>query len=244
MSAPETSAPGNEDSADSSTYRQLRFRRPPGACELLLVRHGESAPAREGDPFPLVNGHGDPPLDPVGHDQAERVAARLAHEPITAIYVSNLRRTAETAAPLAARLGLEPRIDPDLREVYLGEWEGGSFRKYVVEGHPVAQRMYAEQRWDVIPGAEPGEAFATRVRGAIERIAAAHPDETVAVVTHGGVIGQVLAEAGGARAFAFTGSDNAAVSQVVVTDERWVIRRYNDTAHLGLAFTTAPEPLT
>lgn len=244
MSAPETSAPGNEDSADSSTYRQLRFRRPPGACELLLVRHGESAPAREGDPFPLVNGHGDPPLDPVGHDQAERVADRLAHEPITAIYVSNLRRTAETAAPLAARLGLEPRIDPDLREVYLGEWEGGSFRKHVVEGHPVAQRMYAEQRWDVIPGAEPGEAFATRVRGAIERIAAAHPDETVAVVTHGGVIGQVLAEAGGARAFAFTGSDNAAVSQVVVTDERWVIRRYNDTAHLGLAFTTAPEPLT
>jgi 2,3-bisphosphoglycerate-dependent phosphoglycerate mutase len=236
------SAPGTEDSPDASTYRQLRFRRPPGACELLLVRHGESAPAREGDPFPLVNGHGDPPLDP--DDQAERVADRLAHEPITAIYVSNLRRTAETAAPLAARLGLEPRIDPDLREVYLGEWEGGSFRKHVVEGHPVAQRMYAEQRWDVIPGAEPGEAFAARVRGAIERIAAAHPDETVAVVSHGGVIGQILADACGSRGFAFTGSDNAAVSHLVVTDDRWVIRRYNDTAHLGMAFTTAPEPLT
>jgi probable phosphoglycerate mutase len=104
--------------------------------------------------------------------------------------------------------------------------------------------MYAEQRWDVIPGAEPGEAFAARVRGAIGRIAAAHPDETVAVVSHGGVIGQALAEASGARTFAFTGSDNAAVSHLVVTDDRWVIRRYNDTAHLGLAFTTAPEPLT
>src|SRR4029453_3244768 len=128
-----------------------------------------------------------------------------AHEPITAIYVSNLRRTAETAAPLAARLGLEPHVEPDLREVYLGEWEGGSFRKHVAEGHPVALRMYAEQRggvppgaepgegpplalggsreqrWDVIPGAEPGEAFAARVLGAIGRIAAAHPDETVAV---------------------------------------------------------------
>ena len=42
----------------------------------------------------------------------------------------------------------------------------------------------------------------------------------------------------------FTGSDNAAVSHLVATDDRWVIRRYNDTAHLGLAFTTAPEPLT
>jgi probable phosphoglycerate mutase len=191
-----------------------------------------------------VDGHGDPPLDPVGRDQAERVADRLALEPIAAIYVSNLRRTAETAAPLAARLGLEPHVEPDLREVYLGEWEGGSFRKHVAEGHPVALRMYAEQRWDVIPGAEPGEAFAARVRGAIGRIAAAHPDETVAVVCHGGVIGQALAEASGAQTFTFTGSDNAAVSHLVVTDDRWVIRRYNDTAHLGLAFTTAPEPLT
>jgi probable phosphoglycerate mutase len=237
-------AQGTGESPDSGTYRQLRFRRPRGACELLLVRHGESAPAREGTPFPLVDGHGDPPLDPVGRLQAERVADRLAHEPITAIYVSTLRRTAETAAPLAARLGLQTRVEPDLREVYLGEWEGGTYRKHVTEGHPAAQRMYAEQRWDVIPGAEPGEAFAARVRGAIGRIAAAHPDDTVAVVSHGGVIGQVLADASGSRGFAFTGSDNAAVSHLVVTDDRWVIRRYNDTAHLGLAFTTAPEPLT
>jgi probable phosphoglycerate mutase len=238
------SAEDTGESPDAGAYRQLRFRRPPGACELLLVRHGESAPARDGDPFPLVDGHGDPPLDPVGRDQAGRVADRLANEPITAIYVSTLRRTAETAAPLAARLGLEPRVEPDLREVYLGEWEGGTFRKHVAEGHPVAQRMYAEQRWDVIPGAEPSDAFAARVRGAIVRISAAHPGETVAVVSHGGVIGQVMAEASGSRPFAFSGSDNAAVSHLVVTDDRWVIRRYNDTAHLGLAFTTAPEPLT
>jgi probable phosphoglycerate mutase len=237
-------ARGTQESPDAGTYRQLRFQRPPGACELLLVRHGESAPARDDEPFPLVDGHGDPPLDPVGRDQAKRLADRLGHEPITAIYVSTLRRTAETAVPLAARLGLELRVEPDLREVYLGEWEGGSFRKHVAEGHPLAQRMLAEQRWDVIPGAEPGEAFATRVRGAIDRIAAAHPDETVAVVSHGGVIGQVLADASGSRGFAFTGSDNAAVSHLVVTVDGWVVRRYNDTAHLGLAFTTAPEPLT
>lgn len=208
------------------------------------MRHGESAPARDGEPFPLVDGHGDPALDPVGHEQAGRVADRLAVEPIAAIYVSTLRRTTETAAPLAARLGLEPLTEPDLREVYLGEWEGGVFRKHVAEGHPLAQRMYAEQRWDVIPGAEPADAFAARVRAAVSRIAGIHRDETVAVVSHGGVIGQVLAEASGSRAFAFTGSDNAAISHIVVTDDRWVIRRFNDTAHLGLAFTSAPEPLT
>jgi len=104
--------------------------------------------------------------------------------------------------------------------------------------------MLAEERWDVIPGAEPHDAFAARVRGAVARIAAAHPDQTVAVVSHGGVIGQALAEAAGTRGFAFAGSDNAAISHLVVTADRWVIRRYNDTAHLGLAFTSAPEPPT
>jgi 2,3-bisphosphoglycerate-dependent phosphoglycerate mutase len=229
---------------ETRTYRQLRFQRPPGACELLLVRHGESAPARDGEPFPLVDGHGDPELDPVGVGQAAGVADRLQHEAIAAIYVSTLRRTAQTAAPLAARLGIEPRVEPDLREVYLGEWEGGTFRKHVAEGHPAAEQMFAEQRWDVIPGAEPDNAFAARVRGAITRIAAAHRDETVVVVSHGGVIGQIIADATGSRGFAFTGSDNGAISHLVVTDDRWIVRRYNDTAHLGLAFTSAPEPLT
>lgn len=225
-------------------FRQSRFERPPGACELLLVRHGESAPARDDQPFALVDGHGDPELSPAGREQAYRVAERLEHEDVAAVYVTTLQRTVQTAAPLAERLGLEPRVEPDLREVYLGEWEGGSFRRHVAEGHPIARRMFAEQRWDVIPGAEPADAFAARVRGAVTRIAAAHADETVVVVSHGGVIGQVLATAAGIGGFTFTGSDNAGISHVVVTGDRWIIRRFNDTAHLGLAFTTAPQPPT
>ena len=51
-------------------YRQTRFQRPPGATEILLVRHGESRAATEDDPFPLVDGHGDPELHPNGRDQA------------------------------------------------------------------------------------------------------------------------------------------------------------------------------
>jgi probable phosphoglycerate mutase len=227
-----------------TVYRQHRYAAPPGATEILLVRHGESQPADPERPFPLVDGHGDPPLDPVGREQADRLAARLVGERVGAIYVTSLCRTAETAAPAARRLGIEPRVEPDLREVFLGEWEGGAFRRHVAEGHPVARRMLAEERWDVIPGAEPHDAFAARVRGAVARIAAAHPDQTVAVVSHGGVIGQALAEAAGTRGFAFAGSDNAAISHLVVTADRWVIRRYNDTAHLGLAFTSAPEPPT
>src|SRR3954465_11111125 len=215
-------------------HRQLKFTAPPGAATILLVRHGESAPVRDGEPVQLLEGQSDPDLDPVGVEQAERLAGRVADEPISAIYVTPLRRTAQTAAPLAERLGLEPRVEPDLREVFLGEWGGGLFRKHVRELHPVAVRMRDEQRWDVIPGAETAAEFSARVRGALSRIAAAHADETVLVVSHGGTIGQALAVALGIpdRPVALAWSDNGSPSEIVGRDGAWTVRRYNDTAHL------------
>ena len=225
-------------------YRQQRFARPPGACELLLVRHGESEAARPEAPFPLVEGHGDPALHPNGRAQAEAVGRRLAGAGVSAIYVSNLRRTAETAAPLAEAIGVTPVVDPDLREVHLGEWEGGAFRRHVAEGHPAALTMLAEERWDAIPGGESNASLTARTTAAVRRIAAAHPDQVVVVVSHGGAIGAVLAAATGSRPFAFTGADNASISHLVVAGERWVLRRYNDTGHLDDAFASMPQAPT
>jgi 2,3-bisphosphoglycerate-dependent phosphoglycerate mutase len=218
------------------TYRQLRFTPPPGAADLLLIRHGESQPADPSRPFPLTGGRADPELAPGGVEQAELLAARLAAgRPIDAIYVTSLRRTAQTAAPLARRLGLTPAVEPQLSEVGLGDWEGGLYRKMVAENHPVAVRMWAEERWDVIPGAEPAPEFAARVGGAIERLAAAHSGQRVAVFTHGGVIGEALAQATGSRPFAFVGADNGSISELVVAGGRQALRRFNDTAHLDSA---------
>lgn len=230
----------------SEQVRQARFRRPPGATELVLVRHGESMPAVAGERFDLVDGHGDPALAPEGVEQAERVGQRLATEGgVDAVYVTSLRRTVETAAPLLRLVaGLEARVERDLREVHLGEWEGGLFRVKVRDLDPVAVRMLEEERWDVIPGAEPAEHFRARVRAAIGRIHAAHPDQRVAVFTHGGVIGRILSDATGARPFAFNGADNGSISHVVVHGDRWMVRRYNDTSHLEGGFTTRPEALT
>lgn len=225
-------------------YRQARFQPPAGSTELLLVRHGESAPAHPDRPFALVDGQGDPELAPNGLDQAERVAARLADEPLDAVYVTTLRRTAQTAAPLAARLGVTPLVEPGMREVHLGEWEGGLFRKMTAENHPLAQRMRTEERWDVIPGAEPAADFADRVGAAVARLAAAHPGQRLAVFTHGGVIGQALALASGSRPFAFLGADNASISHLVVSGESWILRRYNDTAHLDGSLSATSAPLT
>lgn len=212
--------------------RQARFRRPPGATDVFLVRHGESEPAVPDSPFPLTDGHGDPALAPEGVAQAELVGARLAEEHLDAVVVTTLRRTAQTATPLLTRIGLDAFVEADLREVHLGEWEGGLFRQKVADGDPTVARLYEEQRWDVIPGAEPGDRFASRVRAGIERIAGANPDRRVAVFTHGGVIGQALALACGARPFTFVGCDNASISHLVVHGDRWMVRRVNDTAHL------------
>jgi probable phosphoglycerate mutase len=218
--------------AEPTAFAQRRYEAPPGATDLLLVRHGASQPYVDGTSFALVDGHGDPPLSFDGQGQARQVSARLAAAGVDAIYVTSLRRTAETAAPLAARLGLELRVEPDLREVYLGEWEGGIFRKNVANGHPVSLRMAAEERWDVIPGAESSAALNSRVRAAIERIAAAHPGQRVAAFTHGGVIGAALALASGSRPFAFLGAENTSISRLVLTTDRWYVRGFNDTAHL------------
>lgn len=196
----------------------------------------------EGEAFELIDGHGDPHLHPDGIDQAERVAERLATsgEPIAAIYVTKLTRTQQTAAPLAARLGIEPVVDPDLHEVFLGDWEGGEFRRRVADEDPIAIEMFREQRWDVIPNGEPLAGFQGRIRRGLERIAAAHPDHLVVVVVHGGVIGQAMNLASGATGFTFNGAANASVTHLVIEPTRWVIRCYNDTAHLWPTFGAQP----
>lgn len=232
-------------SDEPRVLRQWRFQPPPGATEILLVRHGESEPAVEGQSFALLDGQSDPALAPEGEAEAEQVCDRLASEHIDAIWVSTLRRTAQTAAPLARRLGLTPVVDAGLREVFLGEWEGGGlFRQRVTDQHPAAIRIFEEQRWDVIPGAEAAAPFAARVRAAVERIAAAHPDQRVAAFAHGGTIGEILHQTTDSRPFAFMGADNASISHIVVTEQRWILRRFNDTTHLQGAMTAAPEPLT
>jgi probable phosphoglycerate mutase len=213
-------------------FRQHRFAPPPGATTVLLVRHGESAPAHPDRPFPLVDGHGDPPLDPVGEEQAVLLGDRLQHEAISAIYVTTLQRTHQTAAPLAAKLGLTPQVEPDLREVFLGDWEEGEFRRRAAARDPIFEQIFTEERWDVIPGAERHEAFDERTWRGFRRVAAAHPDERIVVVSHGGTIGQLLHRVTGARRFAFAGADNASISEVVVDGDRIILRRYNDVAHL------------
>jgi probable phosphoglycerate mutase len=219
----------------SERFPQRPFAVPADATEIVIVRHGASADAIEGEAFPLIGDHADPPLSPQGRRQADAVGARLADVPLAGIFVTPLRRTAETAAPLAARAGLDPVVVESLHEVHLGAWEGGEYRIRAARRDPLVRRIFEEQRWDVIPGAEPMHALARRVRAGIaDVIAAVGPGAIGAAFLHGGVIGELCRQATGSRPLAFVHVDNASVSRLVVFPSgRWLLRSFNDTTHLG-----------
>ena len=228
----------------SNEFRQHRFVSPEGSTDILLIRHGESAPANPDRPFPLVDGHGDPPLHPDGQIQARQVAERLKHEPIKAIYISNLQRTAQTADPLSKKLDLEPIEIADLREVHLGVYEGGLYRKKVAENDPTLRRAMREHRWDIIPGAETNETFETRLNLAVAQIVSENPNQLVAAFVHGAVIGQIVSSATHAQPMAFLGADNGSITHIVVTKSRVHVRRFNDTSHLTKHYSSRSSALS
>ena len=223
-------------------YRQKKFEAPEGATDILLVRHGESRAATLNDPFPLVEGHGDPELAPQGREQAVAVGARLKHLPISAVYATSLQRTVETAAPLCGHLGVEHRVEVDLREVHLGEWEGGLFRIKAQENDPIFLQMQKEQRWDAIPGAESADQLRERISRGLRNISASHADELVVAVVHGGVIGHIIAEATGSKAFAFNGCENGSISRIVIIDDQIIVRGFNDVTHLDAVQSVSAMP--
>jgi probable phosphoglycerate mutase len=220
-------------------YPQRRFALPPDAVELILVRHGASAAAVPGQPFPDLDGRGDPPLAPEGEHQAEAVAARLAGERLRNVFVTPLKRTAQTAAPLVARVGIEPVVVPELLEIGLGDWEGGELRIRAARRDPLFIQVVDEERWDVIPNAEPMEEFAERVAAGLARmIELTGAGGVSAAFVHGGVIGELCRQATLSRPFAFVHADNCSITRLVTFDGgRRLLRTFNDTAHLPVAAT-------
>jgi probable phosphoglycerate mutase len=210
---------------------QRALTAPPGAREVVLIRHGSCEPPA---PDGLIGGRSDPGLNARGRGEAAAVGERLGREPVAAIFVSPMNRATETAAPIIAAHAIEPVIDDDLGEIYLGEWEGHGIASRGASGDPELARVFAEQRWDLIPGSEDIDGFGTRVRRGIEAAADAGADgSVVVVVTHSAVIGEFLRQITGAEAFAFLHNTNGGLSRAIrMPDGRWILSAFNDTSHV------------
>jgi probable phosphoglycerate mutase len=213
---------------------QRAFIAPDDAQEVFLVRHGAvDAPEPDG----LVAGRSDPPLNSRGRAEAAAVAARIGRERVAALFTTPLRRTSETAAPILEHHDLDPVVIPELGEVFLGEWEGHGINDRGSRGDPEFLRVMRQQRWDLIPGAEPGEAFARRVGQGMESVADSVGSGTVAVaVTHAAVIAEMCRQVTGSDPFAFLTSANGSLTRLVrMPKGRWLLLSFNETEHLQLS---------
>lgn len=144
---------------------------------LLVVRHGQS----EWNAVGRWQGQADPPLDRAGQLQAVAAAELLGT--FDAVWASDLQRARLTAEIIAELIGIGPvQIDPRLREVHVGPWEGLT-RDEVEAGWPgyLAERRRPD-------GFEPYDAAAQRLSAALGDIAAEHPGGEVLVISHGGII--------------------------------------------------------
>ncbi len=155
---------------------------------LYLIRHGRSTWNAEG----RMQGQADPPLDEVGRAQAQALAVHFKDEPIHAVYSSPLARARETAEILVAIHSACPslKLDERLMERHLGEWTG-------LTGDEARERFPEDlgRNWriDGPPGGENQVTLVTRATAALDSIIAAYPEETVAIVSHGGTLNAYLA---------------------------------------------------
>ena len=194
--------------------------------ELLLIRHA----------LP-VSGEPDPGLAAVGHEQAHLLAGRLAAASVDAIATSGLRRAVETAAPLAARTGVDPTTVTDLREWDPDPDTGGRYVAFEdrAAGDPRLRALREGRLAEVMPPWVDAPAFQKRVVAAVESVvSAAGPGSRIAVVSHGGAINAYLAHLIGAEQMFWFLPGYTSISTVdVLPSGRPVVRSVNDTHHLA-----------
>lgn len=146
---------------------------------LLLIRHASNDLLKEhriGGRMPGVH------LNQDGRAEAEALARRLTSVPLAAVYSSPMERALETAEAIATPHGLEVRIHPGLHEVDCGEWSGQPADRLREDPYWFPLRAYPA--WVPFPGGENSWEVQVRMVAALEEIRAAHPGQTVAVVSH------------------------------------------------------------
>lgn len=200
----------------------------------ILLRHGETALT----PEKRFSGSGgsDPELSETGRHQAACAAEAFAAQgTVQEIVSSPLRRCRETAGAVAARLGLDVRIEDGLRETDFGVWEGLTFAE-------VRERYGADlTTWLASPDAAPtggGESFAEvaeRVSVARDRLIARYAGRTALLVTHVTPIKTLVRLALGAppeSLFRMELSPASVSTVAYYADGNPSLRVLNDTSHL------------
>jgi probable phosphoglycerate mutase len=157
---------------------------------VLLVRHGQTPTTGTTLPGRAPGLH----LAPIGIEQAERAAARIAELPaVDAVYASPLERARETAAPIGRSTGQKVRIARGLLEADFGEWTGRKLKELMkLPEWTTVQRAPSAFRF---PGGESFAEMQHRIVSTIARLAERHQGGTVVCVSHADPIKAAVAHA-------------------------------------------------
>ena len=151
---------------------------------LLLVRHGQSVWNADG----RWQGQADPPLSPLGEEQARDAAPRLAAFGFSRLLASDLQRARRTAELVADALRLPVELDPDLREIDVGDWTGMT-RAEIEARWPGELADWSEGRSQSTIGGETRSHLTARACSSLLRVAAdGEPGDRVLLVSHGALI--------------------------------------------------------
>jgi probable phosphoglycerate mutase len=211
---------------------------------LFLVRHGETTLTAE-DRFA---GSTDVPLGPNGKQQAEKLAARLAADPIAAVYCSPMQRTVETAAIVAQPHRLELVTRDGLREIDHGRWEG--LRRADVEArYPDEYAAWEEDPFTFAPtGGESGVQVVARALPVVREIVVAHTGQNVLVVSHKATIRLIVASLLGFDARGYRDRLDQSPASLNVLDFKTPVRArlmlFNDISHYASAPDKSGERLS
>jgi broad specificity phosphatase PhoE len=157
---------------------------------LWLARHGQAVA-----PPGVAIGRTDVPLAAAGRRQARELAERLAGVTLARIYASDLRRSRETAEPVATNHGLPLELTADLRELDFGAWEGRRLADLWIESPAEASEWESDLRR--VPSSF-GETF-TELEARVSRFAAGLPRcGDALVVAHRGSLAVLYAQLSGA----------------------------------------------
>jgi broad specificity phosphatase PhoE len=202
---------------------------------VFMVRHGATVLSAE-DRFA---GATDVELSDEGREQTRRLAERLSHEKISAVYASPLGRTIETAQILAAPHGLKVQARDGFREISHGHWEQLT-RREVEEKFPEEAAEWEKDPYTFAPaGGESGLAVTARALPALIGLVREHPGENILIVSHKATIRLLLSSLLGFDPRRYRDNLDQKPAALNIVDFRDATRArltlFNDTSHYDKA---------
>ncbi len=199
--------------------------------KIYLIRHAEA----EGNLYRRIQGHYNSLITENGHLQIAALRERFRDIHIDAVYSSDLYRTMTTATAIYEAKGLPLHTDPELREVNMGTWEDQTWGEVgLTDGKNLLLFMDASPLWKA-PEGETYQEVGDRVIAAICRIAAQHPNQTIAIFSHGCAIRQVALQVQNYPSDHWNDirhGENTAVTTLTYDEGNLTVEEYASASHI------------